>query len=71
MKIKNYTTHTDENENLTHEDALSVSSCLTSFGLATLVYKKTPLFFFEEVGVFPNSLSENFCKLSIKLNKTQ
>lgn len=67
----NYATHTDENENLTHEDTFGVSSCLTSFGLSTLVYKKnalaSPTLFFRDA-FFPNSLSANFCKLSI-INK--
>src|SRR3989344_7369695 len=57
---KNYATLTDENENLTHEDFLKVSSCLTSFGLSTQIYKKNdlalPTFLVKDT-FFPNSLS--------------
>ena len=66
---KNYATLTDENENLTHEDFLKVSSCLTSFGLSTQIYKKnalaSPTFLVKDT-FFPNSLSANFCKSLVK-----
>lgn len=65
---KNYTTHTDENENLTHEVAVAPLVPSLRSGRQAQIYKKTPLFFFEEVGVFPNSLSANFCKSLIKSN---
>ncbi len=69
---KNYTIKTNENEISTHEETFRFqlvpslrSDCKTQ------IYKKTPLFFFEEVGVFPNSVFSsslcsrgklNFCK---------
>ena len=68
MTSKNYATHTDWNENLTHEVVVTPLVPSLRSGLSTPIYKKTPLFFFEEVGVFPNSLSANFCKLSIMPN---
>jgi hypothetical protein len=66
--LKNYTTLTDENENLTHEVAVAPLVPSLRSGRQTQIYKKTPLFFFEEVGVFPNSLSANFCKSLIQQN---
>lgn len=69
MKIKNYTTHTDENENLTHEAVFRLHSCPS--GLSTQIYKKnalaSPTLFFRDT-FFPNSLSANFCKSLIKCN---
>lgn len=51
----NYTSQSVSDKRKTHEDASCVSSCFAPQSRGTAFNKKTPLFFFEEVGVFPNS----------------
>jgi len=68
IKFENYAFQSVSDKSKTHEEVCGLHSCLTSLGLGTAFNKKTPLFFFEEVGVFPNSLRELLLKAYIKYN---
>ncbi len=77
---KKYTTHTDENENLTHEETLGFSSCLTSFGRQARIERKFPLSKdnrLRAVGNLPifcfqQNIFQSFtCRLTSKLNFRQ
>jgi len=53
MKIKNYTFQSVSDKSKTHEGVVTPTRA-DFVSLGTAFNKKTPLFFFEEVGVFPN-----------------
>jgi len=71
LNFPNYATLTDWNENLTHEDALGVSSCfflsqkILEYPFSDKFFWLTPIGFVP-TRIYPNfSLRKNFAKLNI------